>query len=209
MGGVFLYDGDSGFCTTSAGWLQRHATSPARVVAWQHADVMSFGLRVSDCAEAVQWVDDGHRAVGLDALAAYCNRVPVLGERSVESSRPLAYGGSPPARPSLARSPPKPAARRDTRYGAPTRHSTDQGHPPTKEQRSRSLCAAAPSGLLRRAVPGALARSAARLAQRRGRHRGLGRRASRRDPGPYRALQGGVGPLFGLAVERVDGTSAV
>ena len=71
MSGVFLYDGDSGFCTTSAGWLQRHTTSPARVVAWQHADLMSLGLSPSDCVDAVQWVDDGQRAVGLDALSAY------------------------------------------------------------------------------------------------------------------------------------------
>ncbi len=33
MNGVFLYDGDCGFSTTSAHWPERHATSAARVVA--------------------------------------------------------------------------------------------------------------------------------------------------------------------------------
>lgn len=71
MNGVFLYDGDCGFCTSSARWLQRHAISAARVEAWQHADLAALGLNAEDCAEAVQWVDDGRRAVGLDAIAAY------------------------------------------------------------------------------------------------------------------------------------------
>ena len=71
MTGVFLYDGDCGFCTTSARWLQRHATSPARVEAWQHADLPTLGLTAKDCAEALLWVDDGRRMVGPEAVAAY------------------------------------------------------------------------------------------------------------------------------------------
>ncbi len=71
MNGVFLYDEECGFCTTSVRWLQRHADSAARVEAWQHADLATLGLSAEDCAEAVQWVEDGHRAVGPDALAAY------------------------------------------------------------------------------------------------------------------------------------------
>jgi len=71
MDGVFLYDGDCGFCTTCAGWLERHAISTARVVAWQRVDLAPLGLSAEDCAEAVQWVDDGHRAAGPDAIAAY------------------------------------------------------------------------------------------------------------------------------------------
>lgn len=70
MAGVFLYDGDCGFCTTSARWLQRHATSTARVEAWQYADLAPLGLTADDCAEALLYVDDGHRMVGPDAVAA-------------------------------------------------------------------------------------------------------------------------------------------
>ena len=71
MSGVFLYDGTCGFCTTSARWLQRHAASTARVEAWQQADLSRLGLSAEDCTEALQWVDDGRRAVGPDAVAAY------------------------------------------------------------------------------------------------------------------------------------------
>lgn len=71
MTGVFLYDGDCGFCTTSARWLQRHASSTARVEPWQYVDLGTLGLRPEDCAEALLWVDDGRRMVGPDAVAAY------------------------------------------------------------------------------------------------------------------------------------------
>jgi GNAT superfamily N-acetyltransferase/predicted DCC family thiol-disulfide oxidoreductase YuxK len=71
MDGVLLYDGDCGFCETSAHWLERHARSPARVEAWQHADLVRLGLSAEECAEAVLWVEDGRRAVGPEAVAAY------------------------------------------------------------------------------------------------------------------------------------------
>jgi GNAT superfamily N-acetyltransferase/predicted DCC family thiol-disulfide oxidoreductase YuxK len=71
MAGVFLYDGDCGFCTTSARWLQRHATSTTRVEAWQYADLSPYGLTPNDCAEALMYVDDGRRMVGPDAVAAF------------------------------------------------------------------------------------------------------------------------------------------
>ena len=51
--------------------LQRHATGAARVVAWQQVDLGALGLSAEDCTEAVQWVDDGQRTVGLDAIAAF------------------------------------------------------------------------------------------------------------------------------------------
>jgi GNAT superfamily N-acetyltransferase/predicted DCC family thiol-disulfide oxidoreductase YuxK len=71
MNGVLLYDGDCGFCETSAHWLERHARSPARVEAWQRADLVHLGLGAEECAEAVLWVEDGRREVGPEAVAAY------------------------------------------------------------------------------------------------------------------------------------------
>jgi GNAT superfamily N-acetyltransferase/predicted DCC family thiol-disulfide oxidoreductase YuxK len=71
MNGVLLYDGDCGFCETSAHWLERHARSPARVEAWQDADLVRLGLSAEECAEAVLWVENGQRAVGPEAVAAY------------------------------------------------------------------------------------------------------------------------------------------
>lgn len=71
MGGVLLYDGDCTLCARSARWLARHADSSAPVQAWQHTDLAGLGLTAADCEEALQWVDDGRRAVGPDAVAAY------------------------------------------------------------------------------------------------------------------------------------------
>lgn len=71
MNGVLLYDGDCRFCTTSARWLQRHTNSTSRVEAWQHADLAPLGLSAEDGAEAVQWIADGQRTIGPDAIAAY------------------------------------------------------------------------------------------------------------------------------------------
>lgn len=71
MNGTLLYDGDCRICTTTVGWLHRHATSSAHVVPWQYADLPTLGLGSDDCNETVQWVQDGRRAVGPDAVAAY------------------------------------------------------------------------------------------------------------------------------------------
>ncbi|HET7356476.1 MAG TPA: GNAT family N-acetyltransferase [Nocardioidaceae bacterium] len=71
MGGVLLYDGECGFCTASARWLERHARGTTRVQAWQRGDLAELGVSAEQCAEAVQWVGNGRRASGPEALAAY------------------------------------------------------------------------------------------------------------------------------------------
>ena len=71
MGGVLLFDGGCGFCTASARWLERHARSDARVQPWQRGDLAELGVSAEECAAAVQWIGNGRRASGPDALAAY------------------------------------------------------------------------------------------------------------------------------------------
>lgn len=71
MAGVLLYDGDCRFCARSARWLERHATSTARVEAWQQADLAPLGLAAADCADGLQWVDHGRHVEGPEAVAAY------------------------------------------------------------------------------------------------------------------------------------------
>jgi predicted DCC family thiol-disulfide oxidoreductase YuxK len=66
---VFLYDGDCGFCTWSAGLVDRYIHSPVPVVAWQWADLTALGLTVAECQEAVQWVSTTTRS-GPAAIAA-------------------------------------------------------------------------------------------------------------------------------------------
>src|SRR2546430_11445832 len=51
-GSVLVFDGDCGFCTASARFLERYIRPPARVVAWQHADLAEIGLTRAQGARA-------------------------------------------------------------------------------------------------------------------------------------------------------------
>ena len=53
---VLVFDGDCGFCTWSAGLLQRWSRAGLAVVPWQHADLRDLGLTAAECARAVQCV---------------------------------------------------------------------------------------------------------------------------------------------------------
>jgi len=66
---TLVFDGDCGFCTTSAHWLERHLPRPPSVVAWQLVDLNGLGLQAEECSQAVQWVGaDGVRASGARAI---------------------------------------------------------------------------------------------------------------------------------------------
>ena len=69
MRSALVYDGDCGFCTTSAGYVGRLHLSVEQVVAYQHADLRGLGLTEEQCAAAVQLVVGdrtwgGHMAFG-------------------------------------------------------------------------------------------------------------------------------------------------
>jgi predicted DCC family thiol-disulfide oxidoreductase YuxK len=67
---TLVYDGDCGFCTTSARFVERRVPTPAAVVPWQRADLAALGLTAGECQEAVQWADGrGGTAAGPDAFA--------------------------------------------------------------------------------------------------------------------------------------------
>lgn len=68
---VLIYDGDCGFCTTTAMWVKGQLTTPISVVPWQEiSDLGDLGLTVEDVTTAVYWVDAygrtarGHVAAG-------------------------------------------------------------------------------------------------------------------------------------------------
>jgi predicted DCC family thiol-disulfide oxidoreductase YuxK len=75
---ILVFDGDCGFCTTCARWIEHHVRVPAAVIPWQWLDLDDFGLTPADAAEAVWWIDAGgrrhrgHRALGHALLA--CGR---------------------------------------------------------------------------------------------------------------------------------------
>lgn len=68
---VFIFDGDCGFCTSSAGVLRRWF-DPAvtyAIAPYQRLDLTAYGLSDVDCDQAAQFVDAdgsvfaGHRAI--------------------------------------------------------------------------------------------------------------------------------------------------
>jgi len=70
---VLVFDGDCGFCTSSARFLQRRVVrdGTTRIAPWQRLDLDELGLTEDQCRAAVQWVGgDGQVASGHAAIAA-------------------------------------------------------------------------------------------------------------------------------------------
>jgi predicted DCC family thiol-disulfide oxidoreductase YuxK len=66
---VLVYDGDCGFCTTCARFLERIGPD-AEIVAWQLTDLAELGVTEEQAADAVQWVGaDGSVRSGHEAIA--------------------------------------------------------------------------------------------------------------------------------------------
>ena len=67
---MLVYDGDCGFCTTCARFLERIGPD-AEIVAWQLTDLAELGVTEEQAADAVQWVAaDGTVRSGHQAIAA-------------------------------------------------------------------------------------------------------------------------------------------
>lgn len=73
QGSILVYDGDCGFCTTTATWVARKFRHGERAEAWQFLGerlLEQHGLGLDDVQEAAWWVDAGgrrergHRSVG-------------------------------------------------------------------------------------------------------------------------------------------------
>lgn len=67
---VLVFDGDCGFCTTSAKWIQHRMDRGVRVEPWQRLDLEALGLTERDVTTAAYWIDEtgkkhrGHRSIG-------------------------------------------------------------------------------------------------------------------------------------------------
>jgi predicted DCC family thiol-disulfide oxidoreductase YuxK len=71
---VLVFDGDCGFCTTCARFLERIGPD-AEIVAWQLTDLDALGLTEERASDAVQWVEtDGTIRSGHEAIAAVLGR---------------------------------------------------------------------------------------------------------------------------------------
>lgn len=69
---LLIFDGDCGFCTTSARawqrWMKLEHVEP-----WQFLDLDELGITVEQCTEAVQWVDEAGDVVAAEhAVIAAC-----------------------------------------------------------------------------------------------------------------------------------------
>lgn len=76
---LLIFDGDCGFCTTSAEWVAKGWPPGPQAVAWQHlgpTGLGALGLTVQEAETAVQWVDaegrkfGGHRAIARSLMAS-------------------------------------------------------------------------------------------------------------------------------------------
>lgn len=68
--GTLVFDGDCGFCTTSAKWIERRLGDTVRVEMWQALDLASMGLTADEVSTAAYFVDPdgtlhrGHLGIG-------------------------------------------------------------------------------------------------------------------------------------------------
>lgn len=73
---LLIFDGDCGFCTTTAGWIERRLPDEVRVAPWQILELDEHGLTEHDVTTAAWWVDEdgglhrGHVAIGRSLVAA-------------------------------------------------------------------------------------------------------------------------------------------
>jgi predicted DCC family thiol-disulfide oxidoreductase YuxK len=78
---VLVFDGDCGFCTSSANWVRSHLSQVAEVVAWQmlgEQGLADIGLGIEQASAAAWWVEPGGgRFEGGDAIGKaleHCRR---------------------------------------------------------------------------------------------------------------------------------------
>lgn len=73
---MLIFDGDCGFCTASARWIERRLSPGHPVVAWQTLDTLEpFHLTTHDVETAAWWIDvtgtahGGARAIARSLIA--------------------------------------------------------------------------------------------------------------------------------------------
>jgi len=62
---MLIYDGDCGFCTSCARWIERRLPDDVVVVPWQTLDdLASVGLDLDDVTTAAWWIEPGRAPLG-------------------------------------------------------------------------------------------------------------------------------------------------
>ena len=84
MTNILIFDGDCGFCTTTANWIQKHSSVSVDIQPYQWANLAQFGLTAAEAAAKVQLVSsgkvyDGHRCMAKLLLLQTNPLVKLLG----------------------------------------------------------------------------------------------------------------------------------
>jgi predicted DCC family thiol-disulfide oxidoreductase YuxK len=67
---ILIYDGDCGFCSRCARFIERHIGTGAQILPWQQAPLADLGISERAATEALQWVDArGRVSAGAVAVA--------------------------------------------------------------------------------------------------------------------------------------------
>jgi len=66
--GLLIFDGDCGFCTSSAHWFDDRLNESGRIAPWQGLDLDEYGLSEQDVTTAAYWVEDGVSHRGPDGF---------------------------------------------------------------------------------------------------------------------------------------------
>ena len=69
MNATLIFDGDCGFCTSTANFIKARSSAAIDVQAWQLIDVTRFGLTAEQTASRVYFVTGGKAFGGHAALA--------------------------------------------------------------------------------------------------------------------------------------------
>jgi predicted DCC family thiol-disulfide oxidoreductase YuxK len=66
---VLIFDGDCGFCTTTANYIVKRSKTPITAHAWQLIDVTKYGILQPQAQKRVYIIDNGHAYGGHEAFA--------------------------------------------------------------------------------------------------------------------------------------------
>ena len=66
---VLIFDGDCGFCTTTANYIKSHTSTPLEIHPWQWVELADYGLTKEQASAKVQVVADGKNYAGHRAFA--------------------------------------------------------------------------------------------------------------------------------------------
>lgn len=69
MGSVLIFDGDCGFCTTTANYIKAHSSVAIEIQPWQWIELADFGLTKEQASAKVQLVVDGQVYAGHKSFA--------------------------------------------------------------------------------------------------------------------------------------------